>query len=156
MQRVSTNLTLFFKFFIPVFWLVFFGAFTIAALLLDYEYVGSISAATFRIGTVLFFVSGAVLFAFTLMRLKRVEMDENFVFVTNYFKSVRYPYHNIEKIEESSFLFLKVVSIHLKTPGSFGRRVVFLASLKLYQLFWDAHPELYEMFHGGGSDGVME
>ena len=26
MQRLSTNLTLFFKFFIPVFWLVFFGA----------------------------------------------------------------------------------------------------------------------------------
>ncbi|MCI5080487.1 MAG: hypothetical protein MRY78_02275 [Saprospiraceae bacterium] len=142
MQRVSTNLTLFLKFFIPVFWLVFFGAFTILIFAYDLEYVAQIPIVTFRIIAVLFMLSGIALFYFTLFRLKRVEMGEQFVYVTDYFKHVRYPYHNIDRIEESTFGFLKVVSIYLKTPGSFGKRVLFIASGKKYDEFWKNHLEL--------------
>lgn len=144
MQRVSTNLTLFFKFFIPVFWIVFFGAFTITAFAYKSEYYGDIPGGPFRIGAVFFFVSGVVLLLFTLMRLKRVEMDDHFVYATNYFKNFRYPYHNIEKIEESKFLFLTNVIIHLKTPGSFGKQIRFIASNVHYRSFWEQHPELRE------------
>lgn len=144
MQRVSTSLTLFFKFFIPVFWIALVGALTTAALTVSYSYIGSIPAGTFRIGIVLFFLTGVLMFGFTLMRLKRVEMDEHYIYVTNYFKAARYPYHNIDRIEERKFLFFKIISIYFKTPGIFGKSAFFLASLKLYSIFWNAHPELYE------------
>ena len=142
MQRVSTNLTLFFKFFIPIFWIVFFGAFTLTVFVYRAEYYGDIPGRSFRIGTVLFFLSGVVMLYFTLMRLKRVEMDEYFVYVTNYFKNFRYPYHNIEKIEESKFLFLTNVTIYLKTPGNFGKSIRFIASNGRYRDFWKEHPEI--------------
>jgi hypothetical protein len=144
MQRVSTNLTLFFKFFIPVFWIVFFGAITAVSLFTEYAYVGTIPAQYFRIGISIFFVTFVIMFAYTLMRLKRVEMGNDFVYATNYFKAARYPFHNIEKIDERRFLFLKIVTIYLKTPGIFGKRITFLASLKLYAQYWNANPELYE------------
>ena len=140
MQRVSTNLTLFFKFFIPIFWIVFFGAFTVTVFAYPSEYYGEIPGQAFRIGTVFFFLSGVAMLYFTLMRLKRVEMDEHFVYVTNYFKNYRYPFHNIEKIEESRFLFLTMVIIYLKTPGNFGKSIRFIASNSKYKNFWETYP----------------
>lgn len=144
MQRVSTNLTLFYKFFVPIFWTVFFGATTIAALLVKFEAVGDIPAPTFRIGMLLFFLTGIGFLYWAFFRLKRVEMDEQFVYVTNYFKTVRYPFHQIEKIKENDFLISKSVSIILKKKGQFGQRITFVPSRKKYGKFLNDHPTLFE------------
>ncbi|HMQ64365.1 MAG TPA: hypothetical protein PKE06_27020 [Flavilitoribacter sp.] len=142
MERVSTNLTLFFKFFVPIFWIVLFGSFTVAVLALNYDHYGDFRGGPFRIGTLVFYVSGVIMLLFTLLRLKRVEMDSEFIFATNYFKYARYPYHQVEKISESSFLFLKVVRVTLKTAGIFGKSFMFIASNNRYRAFWTEHPEL--------------
>lgn len=142
MQRVSTNLTLFYKLFIPTFWIVFFGAVTMAAFLTPYGYVGDIPRSAFQIGVALFYLSGVALLGFTLLRLKRVEMGEHFVYVTNYFTTVRYPYHNVERIEVSQFLFFRTAALVLRTPGRFGRRVLFVPSLFRLKDFLEAHPEV--------------
>lgn len=144
MQRVSTNLTLFYKFFIPVFWIIFFGAFTVASFFYGEELSGGLSVRSFQIGTLLFFLSGVAVLGFTLMRLKRVEMNREFVYVTDYFKNFRYPWHNIESIQEADFLFLQIVTINLKAPGSFGKRIIFIASKGLLEGFWHENPELRE------------
>ncbi len=142
MQRVSTNLTLFYKFFIPVFWIIFFGAFTTASFFYGEEMSSGIPVRSFQIGTVLFFLSGALVLALTLMRLKRVEMNQDFVYVTDYFRNFRYPWHNIEQINEVRFLFLNLVTIRLKTPGTFGKRITFIASKSGLKNFWKEFPQL--------------
>lgn len=144
MQRVSTNLTLFYKFFMPVFWIVFFGSMTVAAFAYDNAYYGEIPGLPFRIGLLIFFVTGVIMFMFTLMRLKRVEMSADHLYVTNYFKHLRYPYQDIEKITESEFLFFKSVTVHLKASGTFGKKFTFLASRDLYGEFWRQHPQLHD------------
>lgn len=144
MHRVSTNLTLFYKFFVPVFWIVFFGSMTIAAFVYDNDFYGEIPGGPFRIGLVIFFISGLIMFLFTLMRLKRVEMGNDGMYVTNYFKHLRYPYDNIEKIAESEFLFFKVVTIHLRAKGTFGKKFTFLASRDRYAEFWRNYPNLHD------------
>ena len=145
MERVSTNLTLFYKFFVPIFWIVFFGAFTVAVFVYQFEYFGNIPKWPFRILVLAFFLSGVVMFFFTLMRLKRVEMDDLYVYVTDYFKNYRYPYHNIEKFQESSFLILQIVTIHLKEPGQFGKKITFISSKNRYEDFFRSHPNLTEL-----------
>ncbi len=142
MQRVSTNLTLFYKFFIPVFWIIFFGALTTATFFYGEELSGAMPVKSLQIGTLLFFISGALVLALTLMRLKRVEMNEEFVYVTDYFRNFRYPWHNIEAINEVKFLFFNIVSIRLKTPGTFGKRMTFIASKSQWEAFLKGHPEL--------------
>ena len=145
MQRVSSNLTLFYKFFVPVFWTVFFGAVTLAVLLTDYAYVGNIPRGTFQLLVVAFFLSGVLLFAFTLLRLKRVEMSPDFVYVTNYFKNFRYPYQNIEKLEINRFLLFYIATLHLRQAGSFGRKITFVANYYRLRDFLDNHPAVQEM-----------
>jgi hypothetical protein len=142
MQRVSTNATLFYRLFLPIFWIVFFGAFTIAVFVSNRALYGEIPGNYMRLGSALFYLGGIVIIYFTLLKLKRVEMDDKFVFITNYIKHFRYPWHNIESIEEHKFLFLKLVTITLKEPGAFGKKAVFAASHQLYAGFWKDHPEL--------------
>ncbi|MCB0639344.1 MAG: hypothetical protein KDC54_22115 [Lewinella sp.] len=142
MQRLSSNLTLFFKFFVPVFWLVFFGALILALYVYKEEYVGEINSRGLRLGALAFYVTGALLFYFFLFPLKRVEADDDFLYATNYFKTFRYPWHNIERLEESRFAIFTLVTVVLKTPGYFGIRIRFLASNRLYRTFWEERPDL--------------
>lgn len=145
MHRLSSNATLFLKFFIPVFWIVFFGAITLAALFYQYEYLGNTPALYFKAGMLSFFVTGVLLFSFTLLRLKRVEADADFLYVTNYFKAARYPFHNIEHLRISRFLILQLATVYFKEPGIFGNRIFFIASRHLMDDYWAAFPERKEV-----------
>ena len=142
MARVSTNLTLFLKLFIPTFWIVFFGSFTFAVWMTDARNLGGLPEIPLQYGSLLFLLIGAFLLYKTLLKLKRVEMDSEFVYATNYHKHARYPYHNIEKIEELDYLFFNLVHIHLKTPGYFGEKISFIPSKKRFQDFLNKHPEV--------------
>ena len=101
MQHVSSSLTLLIEFGIPTAWIVFFGSLTIAMWLTDdIQVVAGMPAGTFRLLLTSFYVTGVLVIYWAMMRLKRVEMDDHFFYVTNYFKHVRYPYHQIEKVIE--------------------------------------------------------
>lgn len=144
MQRVSTNLTLFFKFFIPVFYTVLMGAITTAAWLSESTYFRDASMNSLRWGLTFALITGVAVYALTLLPLMRVEMNEQFIYASNYFKAARYPWHNVEQIRESRFLILTLVTIQLKVPGQFGKRLRFLASNRLFRDFKEQHVPLFE------------
>lgn len=148
MQRVSTSATLFLKFFIPTFWIVFFGATAVALFLSPQASFGRIPMGAMRIGIVVFFLLGTFALYWALMRLKRVELDPDFVYVTNYFKTFRYPYHNVEKMEESDYLFFRSMHIYFKEQGTFGKKVTFVVSQKRLDDFLKEYPEVAEQLLG--------
>jgi len=135
MQRVSTNLTLFYKLFIPVFWLAFAGAGTIAVQVMNDDAFARMSVL------VAYGVSLGILYL-TFFQLKRVEMSDEAIYVTNYFKHFQYPYSNIEKITHRDLLIIQIATIHLRVPGTFGKKLRFVPSNSLYKDFWESHPEL--------------
>ena len=126
-RRISSSLTLFFRIFVPVFWVVFFGAFTIG-LLVTPQLPAVLDNLFFRVGLVVFYLTGLALLYFTVLRLKRVEIDPDFVYVTNYLKTYRYPFHNIESIRETNLLLFHVATIRFREKGSFGKKIHFLES----------------------------
>jgi hypothetical protein len=71
-----------------------------------------------------------------------VDADKEFVQVTNYFKHVRYPHIDIERIELSKGFVFSYGVLVLKGKGSFGDRIPFLASRKRVALFIAENPEL--------------
>ena len=141
MRQVSSNLTLVLKIFFPTFWLVFFGLLAIAVWLSSTEPGDMLGRIDLKLGVTAFFLTGAALLYFTFLQLKRVEMDGEFIFATNYFKSVRYPWADVEKILQQPFLGFYIVYVHLKAPGSFGRKLIFLASRTRWRLFQEEFPE---------------
>lgn len=142
MQRVSSNLTLALVLFVPVFWTTFFGAFTLAIWVYRFDYYGSVPGIVLRLGMTAFLVAGLLFFYFTVLRLKRVEIDEQFLYVTNYFKHVRYPFHQVASIKVTDWRLFRTVSIQLRTKGSFGSSVVFIPTGRVFEEFVENHPDL--------------
>ncbi len=141
-HRISSNLTLFFKFFLPIFWVVFFGAFTVAVFAYDYEYYGNIPGKAMRWGTFLFYAGGVTLIVMTLWRLKRVETGADFFYITDYFRHRKYPFTGVAKLTETNLFLFKIVNIHFNAAGTFGKRIFFIASGQSYRKFLNEHPEL--------------
>ncbi|MEL7021970.1 MAG: hypothetical protein AAGK47_10190 [Bacteroidota bacterium] len=144
MQRVSTNLTLAYKFFFPIIWITFFGCITLFCWLTDVGYVGNIPMSTFRIVMLASWGGGVILFYLAFLQLKRVEMDDTHVYVSNYFKTVRYPYEDVDKITSNNFLLFKSANIYLKGKGMFGKKIVFVPSKRLFESFTASRPKLFE------------
>lgn len=132
--RLSTNLTLFFKFFIPVFWIFFFFAFTIAVWTTNVA-VGPLAFLSFKIGLTVFWIVGALGLGVSLMRLKRVDVTERFFYVTNYFKTGRYPWTALRQLRKIRLPFFWLVFFDLHNPGTFGRRFFFLGSTRNWKTF---------------------
>jgi hypothetical protein len=126
--NISSNWTLFLKILFPVFWIVFFGLLTIMFWLIKTDSVGGLSIGAFRLLMTSFYLTGLGVMYFSVFQLKRVEVDEAFVYITNYKQTARYPFHNIESLKEANYYFFKAIRLHFKTPGIFGEQVLFLAN----------------------------
>ncbi len=145
MQRISSNWTLFLKIFLPNFWVVFFGLFTLAIWLTDIR-AGGFSGAGFRIGATLFFLAGCAVLYLTLWQLKRIELDEQYLYASNYFKTYRYSHHDIEKISERNLGIFRLVNVFLKSPGHFGSKITFLLDEAMLEDFLEKHPGFVSKF----------
>ena len=73
-------------------------------------------------------------------------MDQTHVFVTNYFKNFKYPWSNIENIEERDFVLFRTIHLVLKQPGTFGKKITFVASRRKFNAFIKENPHLFEPF----------
>lgn len=126
--NLSSNWTLFLKIFFPILWGVFFGLITLTFWVSDRPSVGAMPINSFRLLMSSFFFTGMAVLYFSFIQLKRVEVDEHFLYVTNYKDTARYPFHNIEKVEEANYFLFKIYRVFFKEKGIFGKKVVFLAN----------------------------
>ena len=145
MQRVSSQFTIVLRIVIPTVW---FTTILSIVILLGWAVRGK--AGLFAnpfiwIGLLLILVCGYALVKFFLWRFYRVDLDRQYVYVSNYFKTYRYPYSEIESIADSKTLPGRVFLITLKSKGSFGRKIYFLAAQILWQDFLKENPGLIEM-----------
>ncbi len=144
MERVSSQLTIALRIALPTIWLT-----TILSLiiLLSWSVRGKAQILTnpfVLLGLVLILGTGYVFIRYILWRVYRIDMDEKFVYISNYFRTFKYPFSDIESIRDSRFLPGRVFCITLKSKGSFGKEIYFLASQKLWKDFVEGHPDLFK------------
>jgi hypothetical protein len=142
MFRLSSNITLLLKIFLPTFWLVFFGLLTLAVLLSNAFHVSFMPQGWFKLLVLFFFLAGCVLFYFTVIQLKRVEVDDLYLYISNYFSTYRYPYHNIDNVSEKDLGIVTLMIVYFKKPGKFGKRVFFLLDKDMLQKAVNEKPEI--------------
>lgn len=147
MQRISSNITLFLKIFLPTFWLAFFGAFTIAVLLSNVDQFPLFNFLYFKLGLAAFFLAGISLFYFSVMQLQRVELDKDYLYASNYFKTYRYTFDNIEKMTERDLGIFHLIKIHLKVPGKLGKRIPFILDEAMLNDFLNKNPDTAEILN---------
>lgn len=126
MIRLSSNWTLFLKVFLPVFWISFFGGFLIAVFTSNSVQAPQFAGRKFRIGTIVFVLSGLIFFILTFLRLKRVDADNEFLYISNYFKTYRYTFDSIDKITVYDHLLLRAAHLKFRGKTKLGQKVIFL------------------------------
>lgn len=141
MERLSSNATLFLYLFLPVFWSVFFGVFTLAVFLADEMYFSFLPIQIFRGGMLFFYVTGLLVIYFTFLKLKRVELTSEHLYITNYFKTARYPIAAISHLEWRRWFGISLGIFNLHAKGIFGQRILFLGRKKLIGELHHRYPQ---------------
>ncbi|MCP9236876.1 hypothetical protein [Lewinella sp. JB7] len=136
MLRLSSNLTLFLKLFLPVFWTTVMIGATLVIWFAPEHYFGGVPLQSLRWAILFVLLTGLAVFWLLCWPLKRVETDGEAIYVSNYFKTARYDLRqDVAGFSETRWLLLKVCTVELRGAGTFGRRMRFVASRKQYDLF---------------------
>jgi len=142
--QISSNFTLLFKIALPIFWVIFFGAFTFTAVTTQMHNAFQMPKSTFQIFAILFFIAGLLFLYFTLWKLKRVEFFPEAFYVTDYFRHYQYGYNMIDSISYINLIIVKIMIIKLAQKGHFGQKIPLIISRKRHQLFREMFPKMSE------------
>lgn len=143
MHQISSSWTLFNRIFFPTFFLVFFGVGNLAFWFVNFENYMMSNLLFYRVLFMAMFLVGLIVFYNTSWKLKRIDIDDEFVYVSNYFKTARYSFDMIETIKEKmSFTNNKSVYITLVLPGTFGQVIRFKPDKIRYEKFFKSNPHL--------------
>jgi hypothetical protein len=143
-RQLSTSWTLALRIFLPTLWLAFFGTFLIAITFSDKGHIGDFSISHLRLSLLIFILVFAFIFWKTILRLRRIDADSEYLYVTDYFKNRRYLHSDVDKIELTTGILFKYATLVLKGTGYFGNRIIFLASKKRLEMFLEENPNLKE------------
>jgi hypothetical protein len=125
--NLSSNLTLVWRVFLPVFGTVFFTGLLLAFWLIDEDDLYLNYTIWWPRLIILAIWLGWLFFVKTrLWLLKRIDADPEHLFVTNYWTTVRYPWADVEQLEITPKWRYRLAELRLKAPGRFGQTLVFL------------------------------
>ncbi len=149
MYRLSSNATLFWKLFVPVFWTTILLGITLAAWFADNNLFQGRDLTSLPVISLIALILGVFSFYFLLWPLKRVETDGEKVYVSNYFRTAFYHWErDVEAFREDRFLFFRIATIELNGVGSFGRKLRFLADKSLLDNFKAERPDVLPLVKG--------
>jgi hypothetical protein len=140
MQRISSQLTILLRIALPTAWLTLILSIT---LLLGWSVrgkAGLLANPFIWISLLIILGTGFAFIKFVFWRLYRMDMDDRYLYVSNYLKTYKYELTDIESITDSKILPGRIFCVHLKAKGSFGKNIYFLASQVLWQDYIDTHP----------------
>jgi len=142
MQRISSNMTLVYKIFFPTFWYIFMGLLTIYVLFSDPETTPLFANQSFKIIFLILYILFGLLIYFACITLMRMEASSDGFYISNFFKTYKYKYEDIESIKLSKLLFFKFLRIKMKSKTTFGHSFKILYKEVYWLEFIEEHKEL--------------
>lgn len=126
-RKLSSSVTLVYKFLFPVFWI---GMFSFGTFTLYFDpqawssrgHMQSNPAPFFLIATVL----GTLFLYWACMRLKVVKLEGSDLIISNYLRTVRVPLRDVESVSASLFMNPELIWITFRQPTDFGSKIVFM------------------------------
>ena len=125
MNRISSNFTLFWKLFFPSFFTSILCLFGLVLLFVNNDDFDIFYTNTAKYIYAVFSLAVIFLMYKKLFSFHRVEFDEEYFYISNYFKTIRLPHDAIDHISLSKILGL-TAKVHLKKEGRFGKTIRFL------------------------------
>lgn len=136
-RELSSSLTPVWKFIFPVAWISFMGIGGIWSLT-------KIFIEPFAIWMLGGWVLGSAFIYLFASRLKKVSIDDQYLYVSNYRKEIQIPLSGIERVKETFLTDPKHIMIFLRSPSEFGSKIVFTPQTRFLGQ-WRRHPVVKEL-----------
>jgi hypothetical protein len=143
-RNVSSGLSGLFKF-LPVALLSLFGFVTVCLFLSDFA--GKSGASDAQNLKWVFLILTVVLSALILPKcapLKEVSIDEQNLYVSNYFNEIAIPFADVSDVTENIWWNFHPVTVHLKRRSVFGDKIIFMPEQALLW-FGGSHPVVSQL-----------
>lgn len=136
--NLSSNTTLIWRIFLPVFGSVFLSGLLLAFWLIDEEELYLPYSVWWpRLILALLWLAWLYFVRRSLWPLKRIDADHDYLSATNYWTTARYPWTDIERLEKRKLLGRQAFAIRLKAPGYFGQEILFLPASHFFKWMED-------------------
>ncbi|MEM6737438.1 MAG: hypothetical protein AAF620_15360 [Bacteroidota bacterium] len=128
--RLSTSLTFLWKFVFPV---IGIGGFGIGTVLAIWE------TGIQGLPVLLALVFAIILLYYGFIRAKNVYIDDNFLYVDNFIKTVKVPFTEISDVSENIFFTPRLIFVKFRHRTQFGKKIMFIGNTEML-LFLSTHP----------------
>jgi hypothetical protein len=130
-ERLSSLQTFFCKFIFPPLWIGVFGLGAMKSGLGPIPRAWPAMIAAWIVG------SGFIYWS--CVRLKRVTIDDQFLYVSNYLQQIAIPFSFIGDVTDNRWLNNHPITIQFKLPTEFGDKIVFMPTFRFLP-FVGPHP----------------
>ena len=140
-RLLSSRLTFFYKFIFSTMWI---GGFSLGTLLIWLRVLNVYGKPDPVIDEMkwpflMMTIIGTIFVFWCCIRLKKVEVDEEGFYVSNYLKTITIPVHDLDDVSGSILLTPELVWLKLKRKTEFGHRIVFMSHYRMFSGF-NRHP----------------
>lgn len=144
MKRLSSQLTFFYKYIFTSLWLILFLAVTgLIFISSDPEIKKLTDRSEFPVIVFVAFVAAALLL-WCYVPIKKVELLDNGIRVSNFTDTVDIPMEQIKSVSASWLINPELIWIHLRSPSAFGTTIRFIGKYRLFA-GWGRPPAAREL-----------
>lgn len=140
-RPLSSEFTILLKFIFPTIWIPGFGLVALSTFWGGWRMNGgkSLPPEMMKWYFLVMWLLGSSLIWFTVMRLKRVRVDDQTLYVSNYFKEIQVPLAHVIEVAEYTWINPQMVTVTLSQPTPFGRRIGFMPTERIFER-WRSTP----------------
>jgi hypothetical protein len=139
-RQLSSLQTFLLKIIFPAIWIPVFGLGAVVAFFASADGKSGPGGGWFFL---FIWIAGSTFILYFAIRLKDVSVDEEFLYVSNYLKTVKIPLSQIYDVTEIVWINIHPVTIHLRSPSEFGTKIVFMPKVRF--AFISSHPVVAEL-----------
>jgi hypothetical protein len=89
-------------------------------------------------------LTGAAVLGSVWMPLKRIRMDDESLYISNYLTEIIVPLENVAEVTENRWLGIHPLTMRFRSRTQFGSRVKFMPNIRWFD-FWSPHPAVEEI-----------
>jgi hypothetical protein len=152
-RALSSAQTFIMKFVFPVFWISLFGVATMATWFVP-PHRGTPPTAATQWMMLVVWLTGSTFIVKVCGTLKRVRIDADYLYLSNYLSEIRVPLKSVETVTEIRWINIHPVTVRFRSLTEFGSSITFMPKARLFG--WSSHPVVDELRRAAGlpTDGI--
>ena len=140
-RTLSSAQTFWVKFVFPWIWILLFGMGTFSLWTVPHPNMPAEIPWIFLAA----WLVGLVFTLWICADLKRVRMDQDTLYISNFRREIAVPLSEIDSVTENRWIRSHPVKIWFRHPTEFGDKVTFMPTVRMFEFTWAPHPVVEQL-----------